>query len=111
MEISILPAAFESDVLLDGVGYRLEFRYVSHVAMWLVRLYTADGELIVSKFAEIDQPLLGDCRSPRRPRGELWCVNSPARATVDHADFSVRTRLVYISRAEIEQFATSIAAA
>jgi len=83
---------------LDGVTYRLGFRWNARASAWFMSLATEDETPIASGIKVVaDWPLLRGVRGGLRPPGELLAVDTSGQQTdPGRDDLGRRVELVYV---------------
>lgn len=90
-------ASFQQESELDGVVYRLAFRWNARSEVWTMTVSDSEGVVIRSEIPLVrDFPLLRRIADERRPPGDLILFADDA-PTLDRMG-----ELVYFTRAEIE---------
>lgn len=93
---------YSQRVALDGVPFRLEFRYVQRMDLWSLTIATDGGELVAVGIPLVaGARLLSGVSSDLRPKGELLIVSVDDRdpGLYDLAPNGASS-LVYYSEAE-----------
>lgn len=105
MPISLPAPVFPAStyrIALDGVDFRLNWRWNDRMASWYLDLFEADGTpLRLGVRVVLDWPLWGRFRHPARPAGELLAVSLDGAAEPEAGDLGGRVRLIYYTAAEV----------
>ena len=97
LPVPATSASFQQESELDGVVYRLAFRWNARSEVWTMTLADAQGDVIRSEITLVrDFPLLRRIADERKPPGDLFLLADDAPTLERIGD------LVYFTRAEIE---------
>lgn len=97
-------ANFSEEVTLDGVSYRLEFKYNSRSGQWTLSILDIDGVALVSGIPLVLNFNLFEQYPDRGlPPGEFYVVDTTDKeVAVDRDNMGVILNLIYIPEAEVD---------
>lgn len=106
-ELRVYPSQFdvEYSTTLDGVTYRLRWRWIERTQRWVLDVADVDGALLVGGVAVVLLvPLLSRHRhtATSLPQGVLFAfsLDDDDQADPRFGDLGTRVRVMYIPRAE-----------
>lgn len=99
-----LPA-YNFEITLEGVIYRLYFRWNSRFEFWVMDFQDRQGESILAGLKLVlDYELIRMFASDRLPKGALIAVDSSRRLTrIGENDLGDPVKLLYIPRADLNE--------
>jgi hypothetical protein len=101
--IDVTYPSVVQETTLDGITYRLLFRWNARAGHWYLTLRTLeDVEIMPSKRLVAGARLLRQVSSPTRPPGDLLVLATPTRSTLGNA-----APLIYFDAASVAEIEAS----